>query len=202
MIKNIIFDFGDVFINLDKSATEKAFFKLKNASLPTEIQKIGKHYETGTISTPEFIKNLKTLIPKASEKQITDAWNAILLDFPKHRLEFLKKLASEKQYKLILLSNTNELHINWIKKNIPFYMVFKSCFDAFYLSHEINLRKPEIDIFKFVLKQHQLNPEETLFVDDTKENTDAAATLGIHTWNNNPKTEDITNLFILKSDLF
>ncbi len=202
MIKTIIFDFGDVFINLDKSATEKAFFKLKNTPLAPEMQKIAQYYETGAISSTEFIKNFKTVIPEASEKQIIDAWNAILLDFPEHRLEFLKNLASEKQYKLILLSNTNELHINWIKKHISFYMVFKSCFDAFYLSHEINLRKPEIDIFKFVLKQHQLNPEETLFIDDTKENTDTAATLGIHTWNNNPKTEDIINLFTIKSDLF
>lgn len=202
MIKTIIFDFGDVFINLDKSATEKAFFKLKNVSLAPEMQKIAQYYETGAISTTEFIKNFKAVIPEASEKQIIDAWNAILLDFPEHRLEFLKNLASEKQYKLILLSNTNELHINWIKKHISFYMVFKSYFDAFYLSHEINLRKPEIDIFKFVIKQHRLNPEETLFIDDTKENTDAAATLGIHTWNNNPKAEDIINLFTIKSDLF
>ncbi|GGX28666.1 HAD family hydrolase [Aquimarina muelleri] len=202
MIKTIIFDFGDVFINLDKPATEKAFFKLKNISFATETKKITKHYETGIISTPEFINNFKTVIPEASENQIIDAWNAILLDFPKHRLEFLKKLATEKQYKLILLSNTNELHINWIKNHISFYPVFKSCFDAFYLSHEINLRKPEIDIFKFVLKEHQLNPEETLFIDDTKENTNAAATLKIHTWNNNPKTEDIIDLFTIKSDLF
>lgn len=202
MIKTIIFDFGDVFINLDKSATEKAFFKLKNASLAIEIQEATKHYEVGAISTTKLIKNFKKIIPKASEKQITDAWNAVLLDFPEHRLEFIKKLASKKQYKLILLSNTNELHINWIKKHISFYPVFKSCFDAFYLSHEINLRKPGAEIFKFVLKQHQLIPEETLFIDDTKENTYTAAKLGINIWNNNPVTEDITNLFTIKSDLF
>lgn len=202
MIKTIIFDFGDVFINLDKPATQKELLKLGEIPNISEIQKINNHYEVGAISTQELIESFQNLLPRASEKQIIHAWNSILLDFPKHRLEFIQNLASEQQYKLLLLSNTNELHIDWIKENISFFKEFKSCFDSFYLSHEINLRKPETRIFEFVLKEQQLNPVETLFIDDTKENTDAAATLGIHTWNNNPKTEDVTNLFTLKSDLF
>lgn len=202
MIKTIIFDFGDVFINLDKPATQKELLKLGEIPNISEIQKINNHYEVGAISTQELIESFQNLLPRASEKQIIHAWNSILLDFPKHRLEFIQNLASEQQYKLLLLSNTNELHIDWIKENISFFKEFKSCFDSFYLSHEINLRKPETRIFEFVLKEQQLNPAETLFIDDTKENTDAAATLGIHTWNNNPKTEDVTNLFTLKSDLF
>ncbi|MEW7290438.1 HAD family hydrolase [Aquimarina sp. 2304DJ70-9] len=202
MIKTIIFDFGDVFINLDKTATIRELSTLGDIRSLQEMQEINNLYEVGKISTSEFITLFQELFPKATKTQIINAWNSILLDFPKHRLEFIQNLASEQNYKLILLSNTNELHINWVKENITFYKQFKSCFDTFYLSHEIHLRKPTPDIFEFVLQEHKIQPSETIFIDDTKENTDAAATLGIHTWNNNPKTEDITNLFTIKSDLF
>ncbi|WP_074409393.1 HAD family hydrolase [Aquimarina megaterium] len=202
MIKTIIFDFGDVFLNLDKSATERELYNLNNEKLTTELRELNILYEAGKITTKELIENFQKYIPEASEKQLIYAWNALLQDFPKHRLEFIQKLASEQRYKLILLSNNNELHINWIKEHISFFPAFKSCFDAFYLSHEINLRKPEPYIFEFVLEQHQLNPSETLFIDDTKDNTDTAAALGMHTWNNNPVTEDVADLFTIKSDLF
>ncbi|GAA4278547.1 HAD family hydrolase [Aquimarina mytili] len=202
MIKTIIFDFGDVFINLDKTATIRELSLLGKTSNFNEIETVNNQYEIGAITTPDFIRFYQGLYPKASEKQIINAWNAILLDFPKHRLEFIQNLAKNHEYKLILLSNTNELHINWIKENITFYNDFKSCFDAFYLSHQIQLRKPESDIFEFVLQQHKIQPHETLFIDDTKENTNGASRLGIHTWNNDPRQEDITNLFTIKSDLF
>ncbi|MDY8138282.1 HAD family phosphatase [Aquimarina sp. 2201CG5-10] len=202
MIKTIIFDFGDVFINLDKPATQNELLKLGDINFDNELQEINDTYETGDISTQIFLDHYNKLLPKASEKQLIDAWNAILLDFPESRLNFIKQLALEKKYKLILLSNTNELHIDWIKNNVSFYEVFKSCFDSFYLSHQIHLRKPNINIFEFVISQHNLIPSETLFIDDTKANTNTAAGLGIHVWNNNPKKEDITDLFTIKSVLF
>ncbi len=201
MIKTIIFDFGDVFINLDKPAIQKELSLLGKIS-PPQIQEINIPYETGKISTSECVNAFQKILTKATEKEIINAWNSILLDFPEHRLQFIKDLAITKKYTLILLSNTNELHINWVKKHVPFYNIFKSCFDYFYLSHEIGLRKPEVSIFEFVLKQHQLNPLETLFIDDTKENTNAAKKMGIRVWNNNPKNDDIANLFTIKSNLF
>ena len=202
MIKNIIFDFGDVFLNLDKIATLKAFSLLGDFQVTSKIQEINNLYEVGKISTTQFLESYQRIFPKASKNQLIQAWNAILLDFPKYRLDFLQDLALKRDYKLILLSNTNELHIDWVKENISFYETFKSCFHSFYLSHEIHLRKPNSDIFKFVLEEHKISPHQTIFIDDTKENTDSAAKLGIHIWNNNPKTEDITNLFTIKSDLF
>ena len=75
------------------------------------------------------------------------------------------------------------------------YERFKSCFDKFYLSHEIHFRKPDASIYEYVLNENQLEADRCFFVDDTKENTQAAAQLGIHTWNNNPEKEDIINLF-------
>ncbi|AXT63486.1 HAD family phosphatase [Aquimarina sp. AD10] len=201
MIKTIIFDFGDVFINLDKQAIFRELSLLGPISTE-EISEINLLYEVGKISTFECINLFQKILSNASKDEITHAWNSILLDFPKHRLDFIQKLALEKKYNLILLSNTNELHIDWIKKNVSFYEAFRSSFNYFYLSHEIQLRKPNTDIFEFVLEQHQIVPNQTIFIDDTKENTDTASKLGIHIWNNDPKTEDVSNLFTLKSNLF
>ena len=120
---------------------------------------------------------------------------AILLDFPAHRLKFIQELAKNANYNLFLLSNTNELHISWIQENwgMPLYNTFKNCFGYFYLSHE--MKKPNAIIFEYILKEHSLVPLETLFIDDTKENTDAAKLLGIQTWNLIPGQDDIIHLF-------
>lgn len=202
MIKTIIFDFGDVFINLDKPATLRELKKLNIESLPEDLLKLNEKYEMGLVSTEAFLTSYVNTFSSRSTKEIKAAWNAILMDFPKYRFQFIKKLSEEKNFQLILLSNTNEIHIDWIKGSIPFFEDFKNCFDAFYLSHEINLRKPNSDIFDYVLKRHQLKPEECLFIDDTTENTEAAAKLGIHVWNLEPTREDVIDLFTTNKALF
>lgn len=202
MIKTIIFDFGDVFVNLDKPATLREMARHSINEFPDLIQNKNKAYEKGEITSEEFIKTYSEQYTHLDEKMIIDSWNAILVDFPEYRFRFLKKLYEEKNFHLILLSNTNEIHINWIKRNVPFFEDFRKCFDSFYLSHEINFRKPDPEIYQFVLKKNQLLPEECLFIDDTKENTDAAAALGIHIWNLEPTSEDVIDLFTAKKDLF
>jgi putative hydrolase of the HAD superfamily len=200
MIKTIIFDFGDVFINLDKEGAMKNaldLFELQTFS--DEMIAFNTLYEQGLISTQEFLEFYLENFPNLSRDQILNAWQFILKDFPKNRLEFIQQLASEKKYKLILLSNTNELHIDWIKENVTFYEDFKNSFDTFYLSHEINLRKPNVDMYQFVLETNKLKAEETLFIDDTEENIVAASKLGIHTWHIDPLNDDIVHLFKLKS---
>jgi putative hydrolase of the HAD superfamily len=81
-------------------------------------------------------------------------------------------------------------------------MEFKNCFEKFYLSHEIKLRKPNKEIYEFALKENNLIAEETLFIDDLEENTTAASALGIHVWNLIPNQEDVSQLFIKKQHLF
>ena len=203
IIKTIIFDFGDVFINLDKQGAIKNALELfELAELHEDLIAINTLYEQGLISTEEFIEFYTDNFPGLSQKKFIDTWNYILNDFPEHRLEFIKKLAKDGKYKLILLSNTNDLHISWIADNISFYEDFKSCFDRFYLSHEIKLRKPNADIYKFVVQENKLKYEECLFIDDTKENTDTAASLGIHVWNIDENKQDIVDLFTINKDLF
>ncbi|WP_323787847.1 HAD family phosphatase [Psychroserpens sp.] len=202
-IKTIIFDFGDVFINLDKEgAMKNALDIFELDELPEDLIAINTLYEQGLISSEEFIEFYTDNFQKLSKNNIIDAWNFILKDFPKNRLEFLQNLKQENKYKLILLSNTNEIHINWVKEKVSFYEEFKSCFDQFYLSHEINLRKPNEDIYQFVLKQNNLKAEECLFIDDTKDNTDTASKLGIHIWNIDETKENVIDLFSIKEDLF
>ncbi|MBZ9630640.1 HAD family phosphatase [Salegentibacter sp. LM13S] len=202
MIKTIIFDFGDVFINLDKPATMREMNKYKIKALSENLLDINQQYEKGLFSSAEFVKSYQTEHSQLQKQHFINSWNAILVDFPEYRYQFLKKLAEEKNYQLILLSNTNEIHIDWVKENVSFFEDFKACFDAFYLSHEINFRKPDAEIYEFVLKEHGLKPEECLFIDDTKENTEAAKDLGIHTWNIEPTREDVIDLFTAKKELF
>lgn len=196
MIKNIIFDFGDIFINLDKEGTYKAMAALGVTNITEEMMQVYHQYEKGLMSTDDFIQFFydKFKIPKTD---LINAWNAVLLDFPKRRLDFLKELSKSKKYRLFLLSNTNDLHIKWVQNSLgdQFYNEFKNSFEQFYLSHEINFRKPDSDIYEFVLNENNLKADETLFVDDLKENTDAANKLGICTWNLIPKKDDVTQLF-------
>ncbi len=203
MIKALIFDFGNVFINLDiKTATKHALDSFKVKSLPDELTTTNNLYEQGLITTKEFIAFYTKIFPHLSQKQFLSLWNALLKDFPKHRLEFIQQLKQDKQYTLILLSNTNALHIEHIQKNISFYNDFKNSFDAFYLSHEIGMRKPDKTIFNFVLTENQLNPKQCLFIDDNKDNCTTANNLGINTWHLNPITDDVCTLFKTNNHLF
>ena len=200
MIKNIVFDFGDVFINLDKEATFRRLKKLGVKEFTDDLLELGKQYEMGMITTQEFVNTFKTLFPSISEIDFKNAWNSMLLDFPSHRLRFLKSLSNSKKYRIFLLSNTNDLHISWIQKTWgrKLFSEFKNCFEKFYLSHEIHLRKPNIDIYEFVIESNKLIPEETFFVDDTEENIVMANKLGIKIWHINPNSEDVVDLFSKK----
>lgn len=196
MIKHIIFDFGDIFINLDKPAVFTVLTQFGYTEITPDLDKIMKDYEMGLISSSDFILAMNRIFPKARPEDLKKAWNSILLDFPDYRLEFLEKLAAENTFRLFLLSNTNELHIDHVIKNMGLHRFerFKKCFEKFYLSHEINLRKPNKDIYTFVLEENNLKAEETFFVDDTKENTDTSSLLGIKSWNLIVGQEDIIDL--------
>ena len=203
MITTLIFDFGNVFINLDKDGARLNALNLLGIDRFGDwMLQTNESYEKGLIPTEEFIYFYMDKFPKISEYGIMDIWNYIIEDFPEYRLKFIKKLAKEKRFKLILLSNTNHLHIEWVKYKLLFFEEFYDCFDRFYLSHEINMRKPEPEIFNYVLNQDNLKPEECLFIDDDKKNTQAASSLGINTWNIDPKKEDVVDLFSKYPNLY
>jgi putative hydrolase of the HAD superfamily len=198
MINTIIFDFGDVFINLDKKATLDGLKKLGLSDWNEDLNHLNLSFEKGQIAREDFLLGIQKHIPNASIEEITTAWNAVLLDFPLKRLEFLQKLS--KKYKLFLLSNTDSIHIETFEQEngTSFYSDFYQCFEKVYFSFEMGMRKPDVEIYNFVLSQHNLIAKHTLFVDDKKENTDAAQSLGIHIWNLQVGKEDVVDLFSKK----
>jgi glucose-1-phosphatase len=198
MINNIIFDFGDIFINLDKEGSQNALRKLGLNQWNQELEELNLQFEKGKITEAQFIIGIKKQIPNTTIEEIRTAWNAILLDFPLYRLEFLQQL--KLKYRLFLLSNTDAIHIEKFehKVGVTFAREFYQCFEKVYFSFELGMRKPEPEIFKYIMNKHELSPKRTLFIDDKKENTDIAATLGMQVWNLQVGKEDVTNLFSKK----
>jgi putative hydrolase of the HAD superfamily len=202
MINTIIFDFGDVFINLDKSATEEALKKLGLSKWNRDLSRLNIQFETGKISSEKFLLGVQKHVPKASIADILKAWKAILKDFPLYRLEFLQLISTK--YRLFLLSNTDAIHIKAFEKEngISFCSDFYQCFEKIYFSFEIGMRKPNTNIFNYLLETQGLSAKRTLFVDDKKENTDAALALGFQVWNLQVGKEDVVDLFSKKELLF
>ncbi|MEH6407741.1 MAG: HAD family phosphatase, partial [Leeuwenhoekiella sp.] len=156
MIKNIIFDFGDVFINLDKKAPEYALAKVGVKVEDQQLFDLHDTYEKGLVTTETLIETYLAKFPGLSEISFKLAWNSIILDFPEKRLIWLQNLAKTQQYRLFLLSNTNDLHIEQVIKNMGAmrYSQFHSCFEKFYLSQQIKMRKPDLEIYDYVLTEN------------------------------------------------
>ena len=198
-IKNIIFDFGDIFINLDYQATKNAFKNLGLTEWNDELQAINQLFEKGMVSEETFLSTLQKYTQQASLQEIKQAWNALLSDFPMERLEFLENL--QPNYTLFLLSNTDSIHIQEVKDKfgLPFFERFYNCFTKVYFSFEMHMRKPDVEIFEFVITEQNLNPTETLFIDDRTENTQSASKVSLQTWNLQVGKEDVRNLFKRKN---
>ena len=195
MINTIIFDFGDIFINLDKKATTDGFTNLGLKEWNQDLDQLNFQFEKGNITKEEFLAGFQKQMPNASIEEILASWNAILAEFPLYRLEFLQMLS--KKYRLFLLSNTDSIHIETFEQTVgtSFYSDFYQCFEKVYFSFEMGMRKPDAEIYRTLLNNHQLQAKNTLFIDDKKENTDAAAALGIQVWNLQVGKEDVVHLF-------
>ncbi len=199
-IKNLIIDLGVVLINLEPQRCYDRFkaYGVKNIEqLAGASYKSGLFYELekGTITPETFRKELCTLTGKQlTEEQINNAWNSFLSDIPTYKLDLLLHL--REKYMVYLLSNTNAIHWEWIRKHCFEYKGFeaKDFFDEIYLSFEMHQVKPDKEIFQTVLADAGLNPEETFLIDDADANCRMAETLGIQTYA--PKArEDWSHLF-------
>jgi FMN phosphatase YigB (HAD superfamily) len=195
MINTVIFDFGDVFVDLDKDAAVEAFKTLGLDGPNEELQRLNYHFEIGKISELEFLEGIQKEIPNADILDIRKAWNAVIGEFPLYRLEFLQMLSGK--YRLFLLTNTDSIHIDRFehKVGMTFSRDFYQCFEKVYYSYEMGMRKPEKGVFEYIIRKHDLNPKRTLFIDDKKENTDAALEAGLQVWNLQPGAEDVVDLF-------
>ncbi|WP_033411818.1 HAD family hydrolase [Segetibacter koreensis] len=187
-IKNIIFDLGGIFIDIDFLQTEKAFKALGVANwnkfyTQSTASALFENLETGKITPEEFYENFRKESGVAlSDEQIRDAWIAMLGTFPVQRLRWLQEI--KKRYNIYLYSNTNLIHY------IAFQKIFRDCtgeknFDDYFIkahySHELGVRKPYPESFIKLLYIENLNANETLFIDDTANNIEGAKEAGLQT---------------------
>ncbi len=187
-IKNIIFDFGGVILNINYYLAVAAFKELgledfdqwysqKNQS------NLFDEFEIGQISPQAFREEIKKHFTKPiTDEQINKAWNALLLDLPAERIQLIQAIG--KKYRCFLLSNTNEIHIESFSAEIERVYgmnTFNNLFEKIYYSSRINMRKPDKEIFEYVLKENGLAPEETIFIDDSIQHIDGAIKTGIRT---------------------
>jgi putative hydrolase of the HAD superfamily len=187
-IKNIIFDLGNVLLDIDPRLSEKAFAELgvKDFKSFFSLEKGNMHLfnqlETGLEEQIFYDGFRRETGLTLSNEAIRDAWNALLIGFRKKSIDSFPRL--RQKYRLFLLSNTNEIHLQ------AFHQMFSNNFqensfdalfeEAFY-SHRIGLRKPNAGAFEFVLNKQQLHAAETLFIDDLADNIQTATQLGMQT---------------------
>jgi len=182
--KNILFDLGGVILDINIQATLKLFYELGFPSelinfLDSMTTDLYFKYGTGKLSTEEFRNQIrKATGVEMSDQVFDDAWNAMLVGFPKERIELLKVLS--KRYKLYMLSNTSALHVKVFEK-MYFDVAGESIhnpFEKIYYSHEIGWHKPDREAWEHVIKDADIKPEETLFLDDNIHNIKASQELG------------------------
>jgi glucose-1-phosphatase len=184
--KNIIFDLGGVLFNIDYQRPVQAFAALGYEGFEAMYSQAAANalfekLETGHIGNDDFFEQMKALAPQpVSTQQVEQAWNSILLGFRLPSMQYLQQL--RQTYQLYLLSNTNSIHLVQIQALCQ-QQTGQSSLDAFFTkawySNQVGLRKPNEDIYQFVLQDGCLRAAETLFIDDSAQNTAAAERLGI-----------------------
>lgn len=176
----IVFDFGNVLLDIDYSKTLEAFNELLGQSwtqetIPSEVKDWIKKLESGKISGENFVWHIQSKFgPHLNPKDIISAWNALLLQIPKGRTDWLKNLRSN--YKTALLSNTNAIHLEWVNRhlkadhNIDIEIFDKTCFDYVFYSNVVKLRKPDAEIYDLVETVVGIKGNQILFIDDLAKN--------------------------------
>ena len=185
-VKNIILDFGGVIIDVSYDAAASAFKKLGLKHFD-EIysQKKQEHffddYEKGIISDDEFRNEIKRHLAKSvTDEQIDAAWNLMVFSIPQGRVEFLRQLKIN--YRLFLLSNTNNIHLaSWSKtiENDFGPKILEELFEKAYFSCRMNMRKPDSEIFQHVMNENNLKASETIFIDDSIQHVEGAKIAGL-----------------------
>jgi putative hydrolase of the HAD superfamily len=187
-ISTLIFDLGGVLINLDLPQCIQNFKDLGLQNFEQHLSLFGQkgfflQFEKGQISIPEFRAEIRKICPNPlSDAQIDAAWCSFLCDIPSQKMEMLLELKNK--FRLLLLSNTNQLHIE-VSTAGEFAKIGKKITDVFdkcYYSYAMRVAKPDAEIFEAVLADAGVTAHECLFLDDGPKNTEQAAKLGIQTY--------------------
>lgn len=183
-IKSIVFDLGGVLLNIDPKRTIEAFARLGMDKLIgdkglTYDHDIFYRMEQGLITPDEFRNGVLQLLPApVSFDEIDEAWTAMLLDFPAIRVELVKKLRTD--YSIYLFSNTNAIHVEKYHSSFRKQHGFEvsTLFEKDFYSNEIGYRKPAPESFQEIIRLSGINPEESLFIDDSLQNVESAVGSG------------------------
>jgi len=198
-IKNIIFDYGRVIINIDFKITIDAFKKLGFSEIEKAIFRSGStklltQIEKGTLKPDEFYNQIRRIsnLP-LTDKDIENAWNALLLDMPEKRIQLLKNLKNK--YRIFLLSNSNIIHFQHYSQELKIihHTSFDQLFEKTWFSFNLKMTKPHLNIFKYVITDANIKPIETLFIDDMEINVAAAKKVGMKGYAL-LKGEDVTDI--------
>ena len=185
-IETIILDLGGVLLNISFEATEKAFESIGVTNFHQYFSQykaspLFEQLETGVVTEQEFFTYFrKETGLDVDDEAITTAWNAMLLDFPPERIEWLRSL--ENRYRVFLFSNTNSIHHEAFQLKFsaeypgkPFDLHFEKA----YYSHLLGKRKPYVEAFEALIRDADINPATTIFIDDTKTNIEGANQVGM-----------------------
>lgn len=180
----LIFDFGGVIFDIDPDLSRKQFANLFGYDKLQKLEKSGLfvQFEMGLISKEEMMHQVEEIVGQNNSTNLfIDAWNAMLIGYKPERIAWIKKL--RQTHKLLMLSNTNALHFAHFSGILikEYGVSLYDLFDHVFLSHEMHLIKPDVKIFEEVIHHQQLDVSKTLFIEDTQENANIAANLGIHT---------------------
>lgn len=189
-IKNIIFDYGNVIFTIDFKRTQAAFEALGIENVEEFYAHKGHdplfdEFEKGNITAAEFRDGIRKVSkhPELTDQQIDEAWNSLLIGVPDGNHELL--LALKPKYRTFLLSNINEIHLDYINKYLKENFGLNGnevFFEKIYYSHLVGKRKPSKEFFEQVLNENNLKKEETLFIDDSPQHLKTATELGIQTY--------------------
>ena len=181
----LVFDLGGVILNLN---LERALleisgfmgtdpFDLKHAYINHPFL---REFELGLLDKIQFrLKFRKMLGADLEDKHLDELWNLMLADIPDERIQWIKDLKN--RYQVVLLSNTNELHIEAVNSFLSNKSLsLETLFDKVYYSFAIHERKPEKEAFEYVLNDLGISPVKAVMFDDDAHNIDTAASLGMH----------------------
>ena len=189
--KNIIFDLGNVLVKLNPEGCIGAFKAIGMGELveqnpQSEGMKLMSKLGVGMITTEEFCEAARKLTgTDVTNEDIIDAANKMLVEIPDEKKERLLQL-KKAGYRLFLLSNTIDVHWDYCVEHLFPYQSYgvEDYFEQCFLSQKMHLAKPDARIYEEVIRLANIHPDETLFIDDLKENCEAAEKLGIHTFQN------------------
>ena len=187
-IKNVVFDFGGVIIDIDRDRAVKKFVEIGVKDADNLLDKyhqkgIFLEIEDGRIDAESFRLKLSEICGKElTYKEVELGWRGFVTAVEQYKLDYLNILRQRK-YNVYILSNTNPYIMGWARSRefTSAGRPLDDYVDKIYASYEVKCVKPDRGIFEYMIKDAALNPSETVFVDDGASNISIGKVFGFVT---------------------